>query len=246
MNVFPGCPAESTKQENYYCRLLDTMRNSKEEEICSLCANLLEKSHHFSRLDKVIRYAAAAHSEQMRKGTKIPYFIHLVRTWHYVQQMTSDMDEWEAAFLHDTLEDTPVTWNELKENFGERVAALVLSESEEKRGDRPASETWELRKLETIRRLYDDMSDNRKIPSMRIAFGDKLANLFSMAFEYRQVGEALWDKFNQKDKFMHGWYYGEMGYVFEKIFSFDYPELVSEYWNYYEEVFGKYEVSGKK
>ena len=240
MRIFPECPVKIGSGDTYYCRLLTATREGSEEEICSICADLQGRLRDIPELERTFDYVAFAHRNQVRKGTKIPYLIHLVRTWYYVQQMTEDLEEWKAALLHDTLEDTDVTEDELRREFGDSVAELVLGESEEKRADQPASETWELRKLETIRYMYDCIGRVDKIPSMHVAFGDKLANIFSMAFEYRVVGDRLWEKFNQKKKEMHGWYYGEMGYVFETIFGFDYPDLVKEYWEYYEGIFGKY------
>lgn len=77
---------------------------------------------------------------------------------------------------------------------------------------------------------------------MHIAFADKLANLYSMWFEYRLIGEKLWEKFNQKDKSMHAWYYGELGRIFEQYFEEKAESyLMKEYKAYFSEVFG-YEI----
>lgn len=246
MRGLPGCPEQITENSRYDCRLLRAQRYGGEEEICFLCPDLREKMEATPLLKKAVEFAFVAHRGQFRKGTKIPYMIHLFRTWFYVQQMTEDREEWAAAILHDTLEDTAVSYGELQKEFGRRVADLVQGESEEKRAGRPPEVTWQIRKTETILRLRQWAGEERRVPEMHIAFGDKLANLYSMMFEYRYAGECLWNKFNQKEKEKHAWYYGELGCVFSSFFC-DGPEklLVEEYWMYYKEVFGRYEISGE-
>ncbi len=245
MKVSSACPENIEESSSYYCPVLCAERSGREEEICSFCPELQDQLRDQPRLSRAVRYAADAHRGQCRKGTQIPYLIHLLRTWDYVRQMTDDVEEWEAAVLHDILEDTAITCGELREKFGERVAELVQGESEEKREDCPAPDTWILRKAETICRLRQWVEDEGRLPSMHIAFGDKLANLYSMMYEYRYAGEQIWKKFNQKEKEKHAWYYGEMGRVFSAFFrGGSEKRLVGEYWSYYKEVFGRYEVSG--
>ncbi len=243
MSTSPQCPKKIEESSHYYCGVLKAKRCGYEEEICSFCPDLQEQLRCSATLKKAVDYAAQAHKGQYRKGTEIPYMIHLLRTWYYVRQMTEDEEEWAAALLHDTLEDTTVTVEELQREFGENVAALVLGETEKKREEYPASQTWQLRKSETIQRLRQWQQDETKTSVLHIAFGDKLANLFSLAFEYQIMKEQLWNKFNQQDKEKHGWYYGEMGKIFQACFQDGKEkELVEEYWTYYKEVFGKYEV----
>ena len=243
MGISSDCPKTIERESLYNCRLLQAQRSGKEEEICSLCPDIQAQLEGNPAFLQAYLYVSHAHEGQFRKGTGIPYMIHLIRTWYYVSQMTQDPDEWAAALLHDTLEDTMVSLRSLTLNFGERVAQLVLSESEDKREGIPAEQTWELRKKETIQRLSECMGREDKIPTMHIALGDKLANLFSLSVEYREVKDRVWKKFNQSDKNKHGWYYGEMGRLFERFFA-GRPEMemVENYWKYYQEVFGKYEV----
>ena len=247
MRGLSGCPGKIKENSRYDCRLLGVQRCGWEEEICFMCPDLLEMMEENPLLKKAVDYAFTAHSGQFRKGTQIPYMIHLFRTWFYVRQMTEDREEWAAAILHDTLEDTAVTYGELKEKFGERIAGLVRGESEEKRADRPPEATWQLRKSETIQRLRQWAGEEGRTAQMHIALGDKLANLYSMMFEYRYAGEHLWNKFNQKEKEKHAWYYGEMGRVFSSFFCEGREKLLTEeYWTYYKEVFGGYEISGAR
>ena len=67
-----------------------------------------------------------------------------------VKQFTTDEDVLAAAVLHDTVEDTNVTIERLKKEFGPRVAALVASVSDNKRKKLSSEATWKDRKQETI------------------------------------------------------------------------------------------------
>lgn len=245
MKMSPECPVVVRPSEYYFCQLLGAERYGRDEEICSICPELKNKSDEYPCLNKALMFVADAHREQTRKGTDIPYLIHLIRTWEYVRRMTEDQEEQAAALLHDVLEDTPVTREMLCDRFGDRITALVAGESERKREGCPAGETWKIRKQETIDRLKGRLGHEKERASMHIALGDKLANLYSMSYEYRYAGDRLWEKFNQKEKAMHAWYYGEMGQVFSAYFRYDKEyEMVKEYQAYYREVFGEYEISG--
>ncbi|MCH5252790.1 MAG: HD domain-containing protein [Lachnospiraceae bacterium] len=236
------CPMEITRKKSYYCSILQVNRRGEEEEICSLCPALNKQMKQNKMLREAFDFAEKAHQGQYRKGTDIPYLIHLIRAWGYVSKMTESETEQAAALLHDVLEDTDVTKEELERLFGGELAELVAKESEHKRAESPAHETWVIRKQETIERLKKCMESKDEQAAMRIAFGDKLANLYSMMFEYRYVGDRLWNKFNQKDKKHHEWYYGEMGKIFKTYFAEDEPELVEEYREYFKEVFEGNEI----
>ena len=160
-------------------------------------------------LDRAVAFAAAKHAGAKRKGTTIPYITHVVEAMEIVCHLTEDEEIRAAAMLHDTLEDTNTTWEELTELFGERVANLVAAESENKREGQPEEETWLIRKQETIRHLAEASTEIRII-----ALGDKLANIRAMYRDYMVVGEKLWERFNQKDPVMQGMYYGLLANVF--------------------------------
>ena len=184
----------------------------------------MEKKAAQPLLEKAIMFAARKHSGQVRKGTTIPYLTHVMEAMEIVCRMTEDEELRAAAVLHDTLEDTPTTKDELAGAFGRRVADLVAAESENKREDLPAEETWPARKQETVRHL------SKADTGIRIlALGDKLSNVRSMARDYARIGEELWKKFNNPDPIAQGMYYGLLANVFgEDEFIRDTPEF-SEY-----------------
>jgi HD domain len=86
------------------------------------------------RLTKALLFAAEAHRNQRRKGAaQEPYLNHLVEVLDIVVQATDgiDMDVVEAALLHDVIEDTPTTYEDVAANFGERVAKIVRENSDD-------------------------------------------------------------------------------------------------------------------
>ncbi len=165
------------------------------------------------RIEHAMIFAAEAHDGQKRKGKNRPYVLHLMEAAVTVSMMTDDEDVIIAALLHDTLEDTDTTAEQIRDAFGERVAAFVGAESEDKRNDRPRGETWRIRKEEALQTLKAAPHEAKLV-----ALGDKLSNVREMARDYERVGEALWDQFNQKDKAQHEWYYRSMFAILAEAF----------------------------
>ena len=130
--------------------------------------------------------AAAAHSGMTRKGTRIPYLSHPVEAASIIAEMTDDQELIAAAVLHDVVEDTEVTAQELEEMFGARVAHYVACETENKRRDLPPESTWKLRKLETITFLKEKADRNARM----LALADKLSNLRSSERDLNSIGEG--------------------------------------------------------
>ena len=178
-------------------------------------------------LDRAIIFATQAHRGAFRKGTSIPYILHPLEAASIAVTITEDYEVLAATVLHDVLEDTAVTEAELLEVFGNRVTELVCAESENKRADLPARDTWRIRKQETIDALLAE--DRREVKILVLA--DKLSNIRSIYRDFRVLGEALWDRFNMKDKDQIGWYYrsiaealqGELG---ETLAWQEYRDLV--------------------
>lgn len=146
-------------------------------------------------LQRAIEFAVAAHEKTFRKKSTTPYIVHPIEVMKIVCRITDDEEVRAAAVLHDTVEDTFVTKEMIEKNFGERVAALVASESENKREGIPEKDTWIVRKQETLDHLKN-ASEDTKI----ICLGDKLANMRDIYREYRNIGDGLWDIFNAPDK----------------------------------------------
>ncbi len=153
-------------------------------------------------LDRAIKFAVQAHEGQFRKGTQIPYILHPMEAAAIVGSMTTDEEVIAGAVLHDVVEDTETTVEDVIAMFGERIGSLVASESEDKRDNLPAESTWKIRKQETLNHLVTATVDVKMI-----ALGDKLSNIRAIYRDYQIIGDALWQRFNQKDKNEHYWYY---------------------------------------
>ena len=156
-----------------------------------------------SLLCQATRLAAQAHDGAYRKGGRAPYLLHVMETAEIVGTMTEDEDVLAAAVLHDVLEDTSVTEEELRETVGGHVTGLVLAVSENKRRERPAEMTWRLRKQESVERLLKEP----RLEVKMIALGDKLSNIRALQRDYGILGEQVWERFNNKSKAEQGWYY---------------------------------------
>lgn len=154
-------------------------------------------------LDKAILFSMQAHEGQVRKAGKKPYVLHPMEAAVIAGTLTNDENVLAAALLHDVVEDAGVTPQEIKEQFGDRVAELVASETENKRAGTPPAETWLDRKLETLAILRDTDDEGIKI----LWLSDKLSNLRSMFSGVKEQGDEFFNNFNQKDKKMHEWYY---------------------------------------
>ena len=72
-------------------------------------------------------FAARAHDGMLRKGTNIPYIVHPAEVAAIAATMTEDENVLAAALLHDVMEDCGVTQAQLVQQFGERVAQLVIT-----------------------------------------------------------------------------------------------------------------------
>ena len=116
--------------------------------------------------------------------------------------MTPDQELLAAAALHDTVEDTDVTIEQIRTEFGERVASFVAVESDEPHQRHDSVENWHTRKQAAINRIAN-ASREAKI----VALGDKLSNMRAIARDYAQQGDRLWNLFHSKDPKDHEWHY---------------------------------------
>ena len=177
-------------------------------------------------LDRAIIFAVKAHHNTERRGKGFPYIVHLLEAMEIVATITPDQELLAAAALHDVIEDTEVTVDELREMFGERIAHLVHAESDQIDGvlfdGQNEEETWHARKQAAIDRLAAAPHDAKVV-----AMGDKLSNMRAIARDYKEKGDALWSIFHVKDKASHEWHYrGLAASLSELSGTFAYQEFV--------------------
>ncbi len=154
-------------------------------------------------VSEAIAFAVKAHDGMRRKKSDSPYILHPMEAAVIVGTMTDDQNLIAAAALHDVVEDAGVTIEEIEEKFGKRVRELVESETEDKRADRPSTETWRIRKEESL----EVLKNTDDIAVLMVWIGDKLANMRAIYRDFKVEGDKLWDKFNQKDISQQAWYY---------------------------------------
>ena len=145
-------------------------------------------------IPKAIIFATKKHEGQKRKGTDIPYIVHPMEVMQILTAMDCSQDVIIAGILHDTLEDTDTTPEEIKEAFGNAVLAIVQTESEDK------SKTWKERKQRTVDELQEASTESRQV-----CFADKLSNIRSMYRDKLSIGEKIWELFNAGKNI--AWYY---------------------------------------
>ena len=153
-------------------------------------------------LDRAIVFAVKAHANTERRGKGYPYIIHPLEAVEIVATMTPDQELLAAAALHDTVEDTEVTVEQLKAEFGERIASLVADESDVMPEGMTEEDSWHQRKQAAIDRLSKASHDAKMV-----ALGDKLSNMRAIARDYDEIGDALWNRFHTNDPKEHEWHY---------------------------------------
>ena len=189
------------------------------------------KEEFMDRITEALIFAANAHSGAVRKGTEIPYILHPMEAAAIIGSITQEEDAIVAGLLHDTVEDAGVSPAVIRERFGERVYDMVMLDTEDKKSDLPAFETWYERKRETLNKIEACVSKTAKA----VILGDKLSNLRAIHNDYLTLGDALWDRFNQKDKFMQDWYYRSF---IDLLSSLEDTAAYKEYCELCEKVFG--------
>ena len=174
-------------------------------------------------LDRAIIFAVKAHAGTERRGKGYPYIVHPMEAVEIVSTMTKDQELLAAAALHDTVEDTDVTVEQLREVFGDRIAELVASESDEMPAGVSEEDSWHSRKQAAIDRLAK-ASHDAKI----VALGDKLSNMRAIARDYAVQGDALWNIFHAKDPKDHEWHYRGLANSLKELEdTFAYKEFVN-------------------
>ena len=128
-----------------------------------------------SLIEKALQFATEKHKNHTRQNKeKSPYIVHPIAVCHILSDVggVEDAKILAAALLHDTLEDTPTTREELIENFGERICSLVEEVSDDKtlpkhkRKDLQIQHAPELSEGATLIKLADKISNVKDITHM--------------------------------------------------------------------------------
>jgi (p)ppGpp synthase/HD superfamily hydrolase len=143
-----------------------------------------------------IEFAADSHRGHYRKGTKIPYIIHPLNVAKILIDARCAEAVAVAGILHDTVEDTPASLDDIRRRFGEAVARIVEGASEPDK-----SKSWEQRKTHTIRFLKTAPEE-----VLLVSCADKIENLEAIRRDRERVGEEVWARF-KRGRDQQEWYY---------------------------------------
>lgn len=185
-------------------------------------------------IELALGYAGEKHSGQHRKNTKLPYILHPMEAAVIAASLTDDEEVIAAAMLHDTIEDGGASAKEIRTIFGDRVAALVASETEDKRRGIDPGITWKKRKEESLEELRSAADPGVKV----LWLSDKLSNMRSFRRQFDAEGSDMWKRYNQSDPAMQEWYYREIA---KSLTGFESSYAFREYVSIIDYLFGRSE-----
>jgi (p)ppGpp synthase/HD superfamily hydrolase len=145
---------------------------------------------------KAIQTAIKAHEHQLRKLDNDVYVAHPLEVGVILAKHNLSDEVIVAGILHDTVEDTSLTIDQIESDFGSSVSQYVKFCSELNKGD-----SWKKRKLDYLSKL-----DDAPIEVLYIVCVDKLTNIQSIHRNFDVYGPNIWEKFNagyEEQK----WYY---------------------------------------
>ena len=128
-------------------------------------------------IDKAVEYANVKHKFQKRKDGS-PYIIHPLAVAQVVAEMGLDMDAILGALLHDCIEDTDASHEDIEKIFGTTVAELVEGVTKLTRADFSSKEQAQ---MESLRKMFMAMSKDIRVVLIKIA--DRLHNMRSMQYQ---------------------------------------------------------------
>ena len=172
-------------------------------------------------LTRAIAYAVAMHKGGLRKGTNMPYIVHPLEVLNNLYLMKADKKLMAAGVLHDTVEDTEATIEDIVVLFGQDVGNLVASHTEKDK-----TLPWKERKELAL----EELANATKREKM-LVLADKLSNVRAMVRDYKAIGEELWERFNQ-GKEQQAWYYREGVNALTELGSF--PSTSESYYEFVE------------
>ena len=185
-----------------------------------------------------IKFVANAHEGQFRKGTNIPYIYHLMNVMKTLCEIGCDEETIIAGILHDVVEDTTVTLEEVELLFGKRIATIVsgASEPDHLRKGEDQKSSWKARKQHTI----DFISHEATLEQLFVSCADKIDNAEAIRNDNFLAGEAIWQRFNAP-KVDQQWYYRSISLAFElrsKEFGEPFKRLSQKLTKTVEDIFG--------
>lgn len=138
-------------------------------------------------IDRAVEYAAQKHKDQKRKDGS-PYIIHPLAVAEIVAEIGLDTDSILGALLHDCIEDTDASYDDIAKQFGQTVAELVEGVTKLTRVE---YSTQEEQQVENLRKMFMAMSKDIRVILIKIC--DRLHNTRTMEYQTpaKQVSKSM-------------------------------------------------------
>lgn len=137
-------------------------------------------------VEQATQIAVDAHRDQRRKTDDTPYVAHPLAVARILDKAGFSDVVVVAGIVHDVLEDTSVTEQELRNKLGDEIVDIVTAVSEDKNLE------WEARKEQYVQQVANASEGTRAV-----SVADKIHNLKSLVDGYNTQGSAIWQKFNR-------------------------------------------------
>ena len=164
------------------------MSEHKEEGIEDIIAIVKKRRgrHDIKLIQKAYEYAKAKHGDQLRKSGE-PYIIHPVQVAYTLAELGLDEDTICAALLHDVLEDTDTSYEDLEKEFNEEVAYMVDGVTKLSKLQYASVEEQQ---VENYRKMFLAMGKDIRVILIKLA--DRLHNMRTLKFlsRDRQIANA--------------------------------------------------------
>jgi (p)ppGpp synthase/HD superfamily hydrolase len=160
------------------------------------------------RFDDALQFAFERHRFHFRKGSRVPYFSHLMSVCALVLEHGGSEDQAIAALLHDAVEDAakgqgPEVLRAIGDQFGEAVRSMVEACSDSLNGE-GGKRPWRERKLAYVGGL--GKPEKKSDDALLVTAADKIHNALSIARDLRAYGPEFWGTFSACEHDLL-WYY---------------------------------------
>ena len=169
-------------------------------------------------MEAAFRLAESQHRYQLRKGTKIPYISHLMAVSALVLEHGGTQVQAKAALLHDVIEDTDLTYDELRAVVGTAVADIVRHCTHINASEKTEA-AWKWKKQHYLDRLVSDgrVDEDTLADFVLITLADKTHNIESTLRDVNRDGRAqVFERFNVGYD-LQKWWYSSLAAAFEEL-----------------------------
>lgn len=179
-----------------------------------------------NKVEYAIYFATKAHMGQKRKTENVDMIFHPMTVGYILKENNMKDECIIAGFLHDVIEDTRYTKQDIINEFGMNVYKIIEEVSEDKK-----IKDWKQRKILAIEKIKQASFDGKMVECV-----DKIHNLETLYNIYLKEGESVWDNFNStKDD--QKWYYTKM---YEAVINgIDTNDLIKRYKMILNKLFGE-------